>query len=289
MSKCPLIIMTGATSGIGQIAAIEMAKRGARLVLTARNKERAKETEKLIKEASPETEVDFYFGDLSIMKDVRRMGLEIKQNYSKIDILIHNAGLHRFEQCVTSEGFSEMIAVNYLAPWLLTNTLKDSLVKAENAKIINVASEASRNHGDLKLPYDLTDISPFTVRGSSKIYGKTKLLNIMFTGELARQFSGTKVITNAINPGFNNTGLGRDLRLSTVLGKFLKLINVGNPKRGADIIIRLAFDPEYERVTGGYFNVGTGAKIDPIYPGKDVFKQQRLWNNTKELLLEYLT
>lgn len=232
MSKGPLIVMTGATSGIGQIAAIEMAKRGAHLVLTARNKERAKATEELIKEASPETNVDFYFGDLSIMKDVRCMGLEIKQNYSKIDILIHNAGLHRFEHCVTSEGFSEMVAVNYLAPWLLTNTLKDSLVKAENAKIINVASEASRNHGDLKLPYDLTDISPFTVRGSSKIYGKTKLLNIMFTGELARQFSDTKVIANAINPGFNNTGLGRDLRLSTVLGKFFKLVNIGNPKRG---------------------------------------------------------
>jgi NAD(P)-dependent dehydrogenase (short-subunit alcohol dehydrogenase family) len=280
--------MTGATSGIGQIAAIEIAKRGAYLVLTARNKERAKATEKLIKEASPNTEVDFYFGDLSQMKDVRRIGIEIKKNYSKIDILIHNAGLHGFEQRVTTEGFAEMIAVNYLTPWLLTNLLKDSLVKAENAKIINVASEASRNHGELKLPYDLTDKSPFTVRGSSKIYGKTKLLNIMFTGELVRQFSGTKVTANALNPGFNNTGLGRDLRISSVLGKILKILNIGDPKRGADIMVRLALDSEYERVTGGYFNVGTGDKIEPIYPGKDVSMQQRLWNDTKELLLEYI-
>ena len=233
-------------------------------------------------------EVDFYFGDSSLMKDVRRIGIEIKQNYSKIDILIHNAGLHGFEQRVTSEGFAEMIAVNYLTPWLLTNLLKDSLLKAKNAKIINVASEASRNHGELKLPCDLTDTSPFTVRGSSKIYGKTKLLNIMFTGELVRQFSGTKVTANALNPGFNNTGLGRDLRISSVLGKILKILNIGDPKRGADIIVRLALDSEYERVTGGYFNVGTGDKIDPIYPGKDVSMQQRLWNDTKELLLEYI-
>ncbi|WP_328285160.1 SDR family NAD(P)-dependent oxidoreductase [Bacillus sp. 1NLA3E] len=130
------MVITGGTNGIGQLAAIEIAKRGAHLVLTARNKKRAEATEKLIKEASPETEVDFYFGDLSLMKDVRRIGLEIKENYSKIDVLIHNAGLHGFEQRVTPEGFAEMIAVNYLTPWLLTNLLKDSLVEAESARIL---------------------------------------------------------------------------------------------------------------------------------------------------------
>jgi NAD(P)-dependent dehydrogenase (short-subunit alcohol dehydrogenase family) len=288
MSEYPIIVITGATSGIGQLAAIEIAKRGAHLVLTARNKNRAEATEKLIKEASPETEVDFYFGDLSLMKDVRRIGLEIKENYSKIDILIHNAGLHGFEQRVTSEGFAEMIAVNYLTPWLLTNLLKDSLIAAESAKIVNVASEASRNHGKLKLPKDLTDTSPFTARGSSEIYGRTKLLNIMFTFELARQFSGTGVTANALNPGFNNTGLGRELRISTVLGSILKFLHIGDPRRGANIIVRLALDSEYDRVTGGYFNVGTGVKIDPISPGKDVSMQQRLWNDTKEKLFEYI-
>ncbi|MEY8731988.1 hypothetical protein AB9M92_06885 [Peribacillus frigoritolerans] len=83
-------------------------------------------------------------------------------------------------------------------------------------------------------------------------------------------------------------GLGRDLRISSVLGKVLEFLNIGDPKRGADIIVRLALDSEYERVTGGYFNVGTGDKIDPIFPGKDVSMQQSLWNDTKELLLEYI-
>ncbi|MCR8630152.1 SDR family NAD(P)-dependent oxidoreductase [Paenibacillus radicis (ex Xue et al. 2023)] len=288
MSEYPIIVITGATSGIGQLAAIEIAKRGAHLVLTARSKKRAEATEKLIKKASPETEVDFYFGDLSLMKDVHRIGQEIKENYSKIDVLIHNAGLHGFEQRITTEGFAEMIAVNYLTPWLLTNLLKDSLVAAECAKIVNVASEASRNHGELKIPEDLTDTSSFTARGSSEIYGKTKLLNIMFTFELARQFSGTGVTANALNPGFNNTGLGRELRISTVIGSIFKLLHIGDPRRGANIIVRLALDSEYDRVTGGYFNVGTGAKIDPIYPGKDVSMQQRLWNETKEILFDYI-
>lgn len=143
------------------------------------------------------------------MKDVKRIGDEIKANYPKIDVLVNNAGLHGFEQRITSEGLAEMIAVNYLAPWLLTHTLLNSLMESTNARIVNVASEASRNHGELKLPEDLIDTSAFTARGSSKIYGKTKLLNIMFTEELGRQLDGTGIVVNALNPGFNVTGLGR--------------------------------------------------------------------------------
>ncbi|MCT2346460.1 SDR family NAD(P)-dependent oxidoreductase [Niallia taxi] len=288
MQKETIVVMTGATSGIGKIAAIQLAKSGAKLVLTARNKERALATEKLIKETNPQTDIDFYYGDLSLMSDVRKIALEIRNNYPKIDILIHNAGLHAFQQRITTEGFSEMMAVNYLSPWLLTYLLEDSLLNAEYAKIISVASEASRNHGTLSLPFDLTDTSLFTARGSSKIYGKTKLLNIMFTNELARYYDGTKVTTNAVNPGFNNTGLGRELRISNVLGKLLKVLNIGNPKRGADIIIRLCLDPNYDDITGEYFNVGTGKKIEPVYPGNDASMQKMLWAETKKILSAFL-
>ncbi|MFJ7941879.1 SDR family NAD(P)-dependent oxidoreductase [Peribacillus sp. NPDC096622] len=287
MSGYPIVVITGATSGIGQIAAVEIAKLGAKLVLTARNEERAKIAERLIKEVSPDTEVDFYFGDLSLMKDTRRIGLEIKENYPKVDVLINNAEIHGFEQRITSEGFAEMIAVNYLTPWLLTDLLKESLIKAENGKIINVASESSRNHGKLKLPDDLIDTSPFTAKGSSEVYGKTKLLNIMFTYELARQLSNIKVTANTLNPGFNNTGLGRDLWFSTILGKILKLLNIGNPKRGADLIVRLATEPKFNNITGRYFTVGTGAEIEPVYPGNEKLMQQSLWKITEELLLDY--
>jgi NAD(P)-dependent dehydrogenase (short-subunit alcohol dehydrogenase family) len=284
MNKYPIVVITGATSGLGQLVAIELVKRGAYLVLTARSKERAESTKRMLENIKPEANIDFFFGDLALMEDVGRIGKEIKVAYPKIDILINNAGLHAFEQRVTSEGFSEMIAVNYLAPWLLTNILLEPLIKSENARIVNVASEASRNHGELKLPEDLTDISGFTARGSSSIYGKTKLLDIMFTAELARQLSGTMVTVNSLNPGFNVTGLGRELWFASVLENILKFLHIGDPRKGADIIIRLAVEPQYHGVTGGYFNVGTGKSIIPVNPGGDITMQNKLWNDTKELL-----
>jgi NAD(P)-dependent dehydrogenase (short-subunit alcohol dehydrogenase family) len=284
MSTYPIAVVTGATSGLGQLAAIELAKRGNQLVLTARNEIRAESAGNIIKNAVPEAEINFYFGDLSLMEDVRRIGKQIKNAYPQIDILVNNAGLHGFEQRITKEGFPEMIAVNYLAPWLLTHTLLDSLTASKNARIVNVASEASRNHGELKLPVDLTDISEFTARGSSVIYGKTKLLDIMFTGEIGRQLDGTGVTANALNPGFNVTGLGRELGFSSVLSKILKALHIGDPRKGADIIVRLSSAPQYQGVTAGYFNVGTGKSIVPIYPGGDSTMQDKLWKDTKSLL-----
>lgn len=284
MNTCPTIVITGATSGLGQLVAMELAKQGAHLVLTARSKSRSEKTRKMLENIAPKTKVDFFFGDLSLMEDVRRIGKGIKAAYPKIDVLVNNAGLHAFKQRITSEGFAEMIAVNYLAPWLLTHTLLQSLMKSKNARIVNVASEASRNHGKLKLPEDLIDTSNFTARGSSMIYGKTKLLDIMFTAELSRQLSGTGITVNALNPGFNVTGLGRELRFASVLERILKFFHIGDPRKGADIIVRLVVEQQYHGVTGGYFNVGTGKPITPIYPGADRIMQNRLWNDTKKLL-----
>jgi NAD(P)-dependent dehydrogenase (short-subunit alcohol dehydrogenase family) len=284
MTTIPTIVITGATSGLGQLVAIELAKRGTHLVLTARSRNRAEMTKKMLKDIMPKTEVDIFYGDLSLLEDVRRIGNEITAAYPKIDALVNNAGLHAFEQRITSEGFAEMIAVNYLAPWLLTNILQQSLMKAGNARIVNVASEASRHHGKLKLPEDLTNTSTFTSIGSSAIYGKTKLLNIMFTAELARQLTGTGVTVNALNPGFNVTGLGRELWFASMLERILNFLHIGDPSKGAGIITRLVVEPQYQGVSGGYFNVGTGNSIVPVHPGGDITMQNKLWNNTKELL-----
>lgn len=288
MTTKPIIVITGATSGLGQLVAIEMAKRGAHLVLTARSESRAEATQKMIKESVPAAEINFFYGDLSLMKDVSRLGQEISDAYPKIDVLLNNAGLHAFEQRITSEGISEMMAVNYFAPWILTHTLQLSLKAAGSARIINVASEASRNHGELKLPEDLINTSDFSARGSSEIYGKTKLLNIMFTAELARQFKGTGVIVHALNPGFNVTGLGRELWFAPILERVLKFLHIGNPRKGADIIIRLMIDPKYQETTGGYFNVGTGNPIVPVHPGGYKEMENKLWNDTR-LVIHQIT
>ncbi|MEK4155274.1 MULTISPECIES: SDR family NAD(P)-dependent oxidoreductase [Paenibacillus] len=280
----PIIVITGATSGLGQLVALEMAKQGDHLVLTARSKTRSEATEKMIKESVPAVEISFFYGDLSSMKDVTRLGQEISNVFPKIDVLINNAGLHGFEQRITADGFSEMMAVNYFAPWLLTHTLERSLRAAGNAKIINVASEASRRHGVLKLPEDLLNTASFTSRGSSEIYGKTKLLNIMFTSELARRWAETGISVHALNPGFNVTGLGRELWFSSMLKHLLNFFRIGDPRKGAEIIIRLMTDPKYQVSTGGYFNVGTGNPIVPVQPGGDKVMENKLWNDTRDIV-----
>lgn len=280
----PIVVITGATSGLGQIVAMNLAKTGAHLVMTARSKERAEATRALIKNSVPSARVDIFYGDLSLMKEVKRVGQEISAAFPKIDVLVNNAGLHAFEQRITSEGFPEMIAVNYLAPWLLSHVLEQSLRNAGTARIVNVASEASRNHGILKLPEDLTDTTPFTATGSSAIYGKTKLFNIMFTAELGRRLTGTGISVNALNPGFNVTGLGRELWFASLLERILKILHIGDPRKGAEIITRLVVDPKFQLVTGGYFNVGTGESIQPVHPGGDTEMQNKLWRATTDLL-----
>lgn len=176
MTNNPIVVITGATSGLGQLVAIELAKRGAHLVLTARSRERANMTKRTLLDIMPTIDVDFFYGDLSLLEDVKRIGNEISVAYPKIDVLVNNAGLHAFKQRITSEGFAEMIAVNYLAPLLLTHLLQQSLINAGNARIVNVASEASRNHGEVKLPEDLTDTTSFTSEVRLQYMGKLSCL-----------------------------------------------------------------------------------------------------------------
>lgn len=287
MSTKLIAVITGATSGLGELVAVQLAECGYDLILTARSQERAAATRKRIYEHAPSAQVDVFYGDLSVMRDVTRIGTEIVNTHPRIDVLLNNAGIHAFEPRTTSEGLPEMMAVNYLAPWLLTHLLRPSLQKASTARVINVASEASRRHGVLTLPDDLTDTTPFTARGSSAIYGKTKLLNIMFTAELARQWAGTGISINALNPGFNVTGLGRELKYAGIIERILKFLQLGDPRKGASIITRLIMNPEFAEVTGGYFNVGTAKSIKPVAPGGVVDLQKKLWKATQELLKQH--
>ncbi|MFF9563677.1 SDR family NAD(P)-dependent oxidoreductase [Leifsonia sp. NPDC014704] len=280
----PTIVITGATSGLGRLAAIELARQGARLAITARDAGRADATRAAIDEVHPGAEVRVFSADLTRLDDVRRVGQEIAAAYEHVDVLVNNAGIHAFEQRVTADGFPEMVAVNYLAPWLLTRELLPALTRTPGARIVNVASEASRRHGTLALPEDLTDTTPFTARGSSIVYGKTKLLDIMFTRELARRIENTGVTANCLDPGFNVTGLGRELRFAAPLERVLRLLRIGDPARGAGLIVRLATDPAFAGRTGEYYSVGSAKPLTPAHPSGDVEWQQRLWAETERLL-----
>ena len=280
----PTIVITGATSGLGRLAALDLAAQGARLVITARSAERAEATREAILRAAPESAVDVVFADLTVMQSVRDAGAEIAERHGNIDVLINNAGVHAFEQRVTVDGLPEMMAVNYLAPWILTRALLPSLLSTPGSRVVTVASEASRRHGTLVLPADLTDTAPFTARGSSPLYGKSKLLDIMFSLELARRLEGTGVTANCLDPGFNVTGLGRELGFAARLEKVLTRLHIGDPSRGAGLIVALATSTDFDGVTGGYFSGAARRRLTPTHPADDPSQRRRLWEITEELV-----
>jgi NAD(P)-dependent dehydrogenase (short-subunit alcohol dehydrogenase family) len=278
----PTIVLTGATSGIGRCAAIALARQGANLVLTARSQVRADTTLTMIEAAAPGTRVDVHYGDFTDLASVAELGREIVARHIRIDALVNNAGIHAFKPRATSDGYSEMVAVNYLAPWLLTNILRQTVIRSAPSRIVTVASEASRRGAGFDPLAALIDKRPFSARGSSAIYGQTKLMNIMFSMELAHELMGTGVAVNCLCPGFNVTGLGRELWFAAPLERLLTSLKIGNPERGAGIIVRLASDLAFADVTGGYFSVSDARPLVPVAPGADRQAQQALWQATAE-------
>ncbi|HWK43690.1 MAG TPA: SDR family NAD(P)-dependent oxidoreductase [Stellaceae bacterium] len=278
----PTIVITGATSGIGRCAAIALARQGANLVLTARSQARADATVAMIEAAAPGTRVHVHYGDFADLASVTALGREIVARHPRIDALINNAGLHAFKPRVTADGYAEMVAVNYLAPWLLTTILRETVIRSAPSRIVTVASQASRWAAGFDPLAALIDKPAFSARGSSAIYGRTKLMNIMFSMELARGLTGTGVAVNCLCPGFNVTGLGRDLWFAAPLERLLTWLKIGNPERGAGIIVRLASDPAFADVTGGYFSVKDTRPLVPVAPGTDPQARQALWQATAE-------
>jgi NAD(P)-dependent dehydrogenase (short-subunit alcohol dehydrogenase family) len=278
MDPRPTIVITGATSGIGQRAAIALARQGAQLVLTARSQAKADATLTMIEAAAPGTQVHVHFGDFTDLTSVATLGREIAARHVRIDVLINNAGIHAFTPRVGVDGYSEMIAVNYLAPWLLTSILRETLVRSAPSRIVTVASEASRQGASF---------DPLVVLGSAATYGQTKLMNIMFSLELSHQLSGSGVAVNCLCPGFNVTGLGRELWFAGPLERLLTWLKIGDPKRGASIIVRLAGDPAFAEVTGGYFSVKDARPIIPVALGADCQAQQTLWQATAKRMEKF--
>jgi len=169
MDTRPVVIITGATSGLGRIAALELAGWGAHLGVVARSQTKMDDLRREIELVAPGTPVDAFIADLTSLRDVRRTGKEIDAHYERIDVLINNAGVHAFSQRITPDGFAEMVAVNYLAAWVLTNTLLDKLVASAPARVVTVASEGARRAGSIDPAHDLTVTADYTRRGHDSL------------------------------------------------------------------------------------------------------------------------
>jgi NAD(P)-dependent dehydrogenase (short-subunit alcohol dehydrogenase family) len=284
MDTRPVVVITGATSGLGRLAALELARRGAQLGIVARSPQKLGELTREIKDEAPGTAVDTFIADLTSMQSVFRAAQQIDAYYERIDVLINNAGVHAFTLRVTADGFSEMIAVNYLAPWILTNVLRDKLVASAPARVVTVASEAARRVGGIDPNHDLTATPEYSRRESLALYNRSKLIDIMFSQELGRRLADTGVTANCCDPGFNVTGLGRDLPFAGAIEKALHASRVGDPRRGAAIIVRLATDAAFTNGTSGYFAAKNAAALTCPEAGRSPELQKTLWETTASLV-----
>jgi len=242
-------LVSGATAGIGEATALQLAKLGATVVGVGRNPAKIENSHRMIKEKSGNQNVSFLLADLSSQKDIRNLAQQFKDQYSRLDVLVNNAGATFAERKQSVDGIEMTFALNHLGYFLLTNLLLDLLEKSAPARIINVSSSL---HKMGKL--DFQDIPFEKGYTRSKAYQRTKLANIAFTYELARRLSNQHVTVNAMNPGLVATNVGNaaggfTARIKDVVDK----IGGISPEEGARTIIYLASSPEVTGVSGKYF------------------------------------
>src|ERR1700761_124687 len=239
------IVATGATSGIGEAAVVALAGMGARIVIVARDEARAKATMQKLEAKAPGLGHLLHLADLSSMAETRRVGEGIAASETRIDVLINNAGALFSNRRATPEGLELTFALNHMAYFVLTEALRDKLIAAAPARIVSTASSA---HQGASL--DFSDLQSANGYGGFKVYGRSKLANILFTRELARQLAGTGVTANCLHPGAVATRFGESSGgwVGAIL-PVLKLFFI-TPEQGADTIVYLASSPEVANTTG---------------------------------------
>jgi retinol dehydrogenase 12 len=265
-----IYLVTGATLGIGKETALGLARKGAQVVIVGRDKARTRETAASIAAQSGGAPVDFFVADLSLQAEVRRVAEAFKSRYSRLDVLLNNAGAIFTQREVTAEGFERTWAPNHLAEFLLTQLLLDTLEASAPARIVNVASSA-HTRGALNLD-DPQGVKKYSGVGA---YAQSKLANVMFTYALARRLAGKGVTANCLHPGVVATGFGHNTP-----GLVNSLLNLARPflmtaQQGAATSIYLASSREVAEVSGKYF-----ARCKPIASSKrsmDVAMQEKLW------------
>lgn len=276
--KGKTVLITGATSGIGKETAIGLAKLGATIVFTSRDKERAESTKKDIIEASGNKNVDYILCDLASLDSVRSCCTEFKTRYKARHILINNAGIWNFSRKDSKDSIEETFTVNYLAPFLMTNLLLDLLKKSSPSRIINLSS-GLHSRGTI----DFDDIEFKKSYSGIGAYSQSKLALILFTKHLGKMLEGTGVTANCVHPGFVSTNLGRDASL--LAGTIFKLFGK-SPKKGAETSIYVASAKELETVTGEYFvdkKIAQSSK-----ESHDMEAAKRLWNLSMKYVIKYL-
>jgi retinol dehydrogenase-12 len=279
------VVITGATAGIGKVAATELARRGAALALVARNPEKARGVVEEIVAEAPGASVRVFRADLAELGDVRRVAGELLDALPRIDVLIDNAGIVATSARITSGGHDEMLAANYLGPFLLTHLLTDRLVESAPARIVITGSEAHRVTGGFD-PERFEDLGSYSNPvAAQQAYGRTKLLDVLWADELARRLGGTGVTVNSVCPGLVATDLARESPADRLFKALSATPLVRRPDQGARVIVRAATDPSLTGVTGRFFSSTPGAGLLPTSGRRrDPAVAARVYERTREVL-----
>jgi retinol dehydrogenase-12 len=269
-------LVTGATSGIGRAAAITLAEQGYKLYLLARNNEKAKATAAWIEDRVESADISWLIGDMGVLSDVRKVAADFLATGEPLNLLFNNAGVTYDDRRVTVDGFEAMFAINHLAPFLLSNLLLDKLKNSGNARIVGTSSGAHEFVKALNIE-DLQAEGDFSFM---KVYGNSKLSNILFTRELAKRLEGSDVTANCFHPGFVATNLGGDKWFGRLFMAIAKPF-VRSPDKGAETGLFLAMDSSIEGKTGEYY---VNCKIGKTKAhAKDMEMAARLWKVSEQL------
>ncbi len=274
MADQKIAVVTGATSGIGQWIALGIARAGYHTVLVARDAERGEATRRWIAEQARGASTELVVADLSSLAQTRAAGVAIVAAHPRIDLLVNNAGLITPSRTVTAEGHETILAVNHLAPFVLTETLQRALEDAGEARVVNVGSAASD-----RTTLDVGDLELTKGWLALRAYGRSKLAIMMATFEWARRVPGVTV--NVVHPGVVATKIGSVPGLIGVGWAMLRPFMI-TVQQGADTPLHVALSAQMAGVTGTYFKKRLPAR--PNRQALDRGQTARLWTETVRLI-----
>ncbi|MGO9786417.1 MAG: SDR family oxidoreductase [Stellaceae bacterium] len=271
------VVITGATSGLGSVAAARLAELGAKLILVARDRAKAEAMAIQLRDKHPGLDADIHIADLFSLGQVRRLAADLLKAAPRIDVLINNAGAIFAKRETTADGLERSFALNHMAYFLLTALLLDRLKASAPARIVNVASEAHRNAA-----LDFGDLQTERNYSGWLAYRRSKLANILFTSELAQRLSGSGVTSNCLHPGFVATSFGDNnggpFRLAVGLAKRFMAIS---QQQGGETLVYAASAPEIAGLSGVYFD--KNRPREPSAAAQNAEAAARLWNASGQL------
>jgi len=266
-------VITGATSGIGRVAAMRWAQMGARLVLVARDPARAEAMLTRLRALGPAAAHRAVYADLSRIAEMKRVAAEIAAAEPRIDLLVNNAGALFGARRLTEDGLERSFALNHMAYVVLTLGLRERLLASAPARVVNTASTMHRVAW-----LDLDDLQYARFYNGVLAYARSKLCNVLFTRELARRWAGTGVTVNCFHPGFTRTRFGNHAGIFWAPLMFIGKAFAIPPAWGARTLVHLATAAEVADVSGGYFV--RRRRVRPSRAAEDDETARRLWDES---------